>query len=145
MDLTHLSLPIGLGILVSLAVFLFFEKKSIESKRKSIRDGLEVENISLPENFQRYNTEKNVIYYFLSMLVYTVVISNYLFFNKDASLIGVFVYIFLTTFLGSAIIFLLKIRKSILIKVFAAFLYGTPLIASSAIGFILSYIAYKNL
>lgn len=145
MDLTHLSLPIGLGILVSLAVFLFFEKKAIESKRKSIRDGLEVENISLPENFQRYNTEKNVIYYFLSMLVYTVVISNYLFFNKDASLIGVFVYIFLTTFLGSAIIFLLKIRKSILIKVFAAFLYGAPLIASSAIGFILSYIAYKNL
>lgn len=145
MDLTHLSLPIGLGILVSLAVFLFFEKKAIESKRKSIRDGLEVENISLPENFQRYNTEKNVIYYFLSMLVYTVVISNYLFFNKDASLIGVFVYIFLTTFLGSVIIFLLKIRKSILIKVFAAFLYGAPLIASSAIGFILSYIAYKNL
>ncbi|WP_458701292.1 hypothetical protein ACKGJI_04070 [Sulfurospirillum sp. 1307] len=134
--------PIGMGTIVSLAVFLFFEKQAIEAKRQSEKNGLDNSNISLPENFRRYNTEKNVLLYFIIMFLFTLGLSYTEFFQKELSLIDVFLYIFSTTFIGSTTIFVLKFQKSILIKVFAAFLYGAPLIASSALGFIASYIVY---
>ena len=141
----NIIIPIIMGISVSIGVFLFFEKQAIESKRRSEKDGFENDNISLPENFRRYNTEKNVLLYFTVMFIFTIGLSYTEFFHKGLSLIDVFLYIFLTTFIGSTIIFILKFQKSILIKVFAAFLYGAPLIASSAFGFIASYLIYTQL
>jgi len=141
----HLFSPIVLGIIVSLVVFLFLEKKGIEAKRKAKREGLHPENPTLPESFIVYNTEKNVTLYIVFMFIFTVFISYFSFFTQGLTLIDVFLYIFLTTFIGSVIIFALKIKKSILIKVFAAFLYGAPLIFASGLGFTLTYIVYKEL
>jgi len=137
-------LPISFGVITSVLTFLFFEKKAIESKRYSEKDGVK-DNMTMQENFKRYDTDRNVRNYSLVMFVFTLFVSYFAFFTQGLSLIDVFVYIFLSTFIGSAIIFVLKIRKSILIKVFAAFLYGVPMIVSSIFGFMLSYIMYANL
>jgi len=143
--MNHLFSPIILGVIVSLAVFLFLERKGIKAKRQARKEGLHPENATLPETFIVYKTEKNVAIYIVSMFIFTVIISYFSFFTQGLTLIDVFLYIFLTTFIGSIIIFVLKIKKSILIKVFASFLYGAPLIFASALGFTLTYIVYEKL
>ena len=143
--MVHLTSSVLIGVIASLVVFLLFEKKAIQSKRRSQKEEGEYSSLTLPENFKRYDTEKNVIFYFLIMFLFTAALGYFNFFTKGLSLIDVFLYIFLTAFIGSIFIFALKIKKSILIKVFAAFLYGAPLIASSAFGFIASYIVYTKL
>ena len=50
----NIILPLILGVIVSLIVFLFFERQAIEAKRKSEKEGLKNTDISLPENFRRY-------------------------------------------------------------------------------------------
>jgi hypothetical protein len=141
----HLFSPIILGVIVSLVIFLFLEKKAIEAKRKAKEEGLHPENATLPETFIVYKTEKNVTIYIISMFIFTVLLSYFSFFTQGLTLIDVFLYIFLTTFIGSVVIFALKFKKSILIKVFASFLYGAPLIFASGLGFTLTYIVYKEL
>ncbi|NOX15538.1 MAG: hypothetical protein GXP61_05885 [Epsilonproteobacteria bacterium] len=140
----HLFFSIFIGVVISLSVFLLFERKAIASKRLSQKEGLHGENITLPESFQRYETEKNVIRYSIIMFLFTIILSYSNFFTQNLTLIDVFLYVFLTTFIGSTIIFILKIKRSLLIKVFAAFLYGAPLIFSSALGFIITYVIYEK-
>ncbi len=138
----HLIYPILTGVIFSLALFLFLEKRGIEAKRKRKKDASHPKNPTLPESFVLYNTQKNVTFYILFIFVFTILLSYFGFFADNLTLIDVFLYIFLTAFIGSLIIFILKIKKSILIKVFAAFLYGAPLIFASALGFIFTYIIY---
>ncbi len=143
--MTHLILPIGLGVLVSLIVFLYFESKAIAAKRASQRAVPEERNIPLPENLKRYDTDRNVLFYTLTMFVFTLFFSYFMFFAKGLTLVDVFLYTFLTTFIGSLIILALKLKRSILVKVFAAFLYGAPLIGASIFGFLFSYLIYSGL
>lgn len=133
---------VGLGIALSLLSFLFFEKRAIAAKRRHENDGFVPQTESLTESFARYETQKNVAGYMASVFVFTLVLSFMGFFTKGLSLVDVFLYIFLTAFLGSVIVLLLKFNRSILVKVFAAFLYGAPLITASAFGFIVSYLFY---
>lgn len=142
--MTHLLLPIGLGVIVSLIVFLYFERRAIAAKRSAERDTPQKREMSLPENLKRYDTDRNVLFYTLSMFVFTLFYSYFMFFSKGLSLVDVFLYTFLTTFIGSLVILLLKLKRSILVKVFAAFLYGAPLIGASIFGFIFSYLLYSN-
>ncbi|MDX1808583.1 MAG: hypothetical protein R3331_03475 [Sulfurospirillaceae bacterium] len=143
--MAHLFPLVFIGVVVSLIVFLYFEKRAIEAKRRHEKNGFKASEMTINENFERYDTQSNVTFYFSTMFVFTIFMSYFGFFKESLSLVDVFLYIFLTTFIGSLIIFLLKIKKSILIKVFAAFLYGAPLIASSAFGFIITYIIYIKL
>ncbi len=140
--MTHLLFPIGIGIIVSLAVFLFFESHAIAAKRANAKHAPETGSISLPENLKRYDTDRNVLFYTLAMFAFTLFFSYAQFFSKGLTLVDVFLYIFLMTFVGSVIILALKIKRSILVKVFAAFLYGAPLIGASIFGFLFSYLFY---
>ncbi len=140
----HLAPMVLIGVVISLIVFLYFEKRAIKAKRQHEKENFKASTITLNENFERYDTQNNVIFYFSTMFIFTVFLSYFGFFKEHLTLIDVFLYIFLTTFIGSSIIFLLKIKKNLLIKVFAAFLYGAPLIASSALSFILTYIVYSK-
>jgi len=143
--MVHLFPLVFIGVIISLIVFLYFEKRAIDAKRKHEKNGFKTSDMTINENFERYDTQSNVTFYFAVMFVFTIFMSYFGFFTAGLTLVEVFLYIFLTTFIGSFIIFLLKIKKSILIKVFAAFLYGAPLIASSAFGFIITYIVYTKL
>ena len=140
--MTHLLFPIGIGIIASLAAFLFFESRAIATKRANAKHAPETGSISLPENLKRYDTDRNVLFYTLTMFVFTLFFSYTQFFSKDLTLVDVFLYIFLMTFVGSVIILALKVKRSILVKVFAAFLYGAPLIGASIFGFLFSYLFY---
>jgi len=141
----HLLLPIAVGVLVSLAVFLFFESRAIAAKRANEKLSPETREISLPENLKRYDTDRNVLFYTLTMFVFTLFFSYIMFFSKGLTLVDVFLYTFLTTFVGSVIILTLKLKRSILVKVFAAFLYGAPLIGASIFGFLFSYLVFINM
>ena len=141
--MTHLMIPVLIGVVVSLVVFLFFERRAIAAKRASEKSLTASQDLTLPENLKRYDTDRNVLFYTLSMFIFTLFYSNIMFFSKELTLVDVFLYIFLTTFVGSLIIFLLKLKRSILVKVFASFLYGAPLIASSIFGFLFSYLFYR--
>jgi len=141
--MTHIFLPVAIGIVFSLASFLYFENRAIKAKRSRTTSTQNNSNLSLPENLKRYDTDTNVLYYTLSIFIFTLFFSYFVFFSKGLSLVDVFLYIFLTAFIGSIIILILKINKSILVKVFAAFFYGAPFIGASAFGFIFSYLLYE--
>ena len=135
----------GIGVIVSLAVFLFFENRAIAAKRANKRCNPDTRTISLSENLKCYDTDRNVLFYTLTMFVFTLFYSYLMFFSKGLTLVDVFLYIFLTTFVGSLIILLLKFKRSILVKVFATFLYGAPLIGASIFGFLFSYLVYSGI
>jgi len=141
--MTHLIVPVLIGVLVSLAIFLFFERRAIATKRASEKALPTTQGLTLPENLKRYDTDGNVLFYTLSMFAFTLFYSHIMFFSKGLTLVDVFLYTFLTTFIGSALIFALKLKRSILVKVFASFLYGAPLIGATIFGFLFSYLFYR--
>ncbi|MBN2963353.1 hypothetical protein JWV37_01040 [Sulfurospirillum sp. T05] len=136
---------VGIGIVVSLLVFLYFEKRAITAKRQHEHDGFVPKEGNLAESFARYETQNNVVAYMGGVFIFTLFFSYTGFFTQGLTLADVFLYIFLTAFLGSIIILVIKFKRSILVKVFATFLYGAPLITASAFGFIVSYLFYSLL
>ena len=50
--MTHLILPVAIGVIVSLVVFLFFERRAIAAKRASEGNTQAQGTISLPENLK---------------------------------------------------------------------------------------------
>ncbi|MEA1914189.1 MAG: hypothetical protein U9N30_02635 [Campylobacterota bacterium] len=135
-----LYLIVPLGVALSLLAFLFFEKKAIQSKRQSTLKGDDEQTIvDLNENLKRYNTLNNVSYFFISSFVISLILAI-VGYSPEYGLIEALLYIFLTTFIGSSIIFILKLNKSLLTQVFAAFLYGVPHIAASAFAFLTRYL-----
>lgn len=135
-----LSLLIIVGVILSLSAFLFFESLAIKAKKRSLMNGeVVVNDCDLAESFIRYDTSKNVAYFFVSSYLISlgVAIVGY---NPGYGLIEALLYIFLTTFMGSTIIFILKFKKSLLITVFATFLYGVPHIGASGLAFLTKFL-----
>lgn len=128
------------GVVLSLLAFLYFEKKAIQTKKRKESEGLPPPSVDdIYEKFQRYDTLSNSLKFMAASYVITVVLATIIH-NPSYGLIHALSYIFLTTFIGSIIIFLLKFNKSILVKVFAAFLYGAPHIFAAALAFLTRYI-----
>ncbi|MFT5836086.1 MAG: hypothetical protein ACI9RG_000980 [Sulfurimonas sp.] len=135
-----LPLLIVIGVVLSISTFLFFENMAIKAKKQSIEEGeVVVKDCDLGESFIRYDTSKNVAYFFASSYVISlgVAIAGY---SPEYGLVEALLYIFVTTFIGSSIIFVLKFKRSLLITVFATFLYGVPLIGASVLAFLTKYL-----
>jgi hypothetical protein len=62
------------------------------------------------------------------------------FYSPEFGLVHALMYIFITTFLGSGVLFLIKIKKELLIKVFAAFLYGVAHIIGASFAFLTRFL-----
>ncbi|NOR57276.1 MAG: hypothetical protein GQ474_02010, partial [Sulfurimonas sp.] len=125
-----LSLLIIVGVILSLSAFLFFESLAIKAKKRSLLSGeVVVKDCDLGESFIRYDTSRYVAFFFVSSYVISlaIAIAGY---NPAYGLVEALLYIFLTTFIGSIVIFILKFKRSLLITVFATFLYGLPRIVS---------------
>ena len=129
-----LFLIIPLGVISSLIAFLFFESKAIRANKST--DSVEVE---LSKKFVSYNTSNNVLYFGITSYVLTLILA-FSMHDPSYGLIHALLYIFGTTFVGSIVIFVLKIKRSILIKVFAAFLYGVPHMVAAGTAFLTSYL-----
>ncbi len=129
-----LSLLILVGVVLSLGAFLFFENRAIQAHKHT-----EEASDSLSESFKQYDTSKNVVFFFISSFFITLILAT-VGHNPDYGLIQALAYIFTTTFAGSTLIFVLKLQKKLLIKVFATFLYGVPHIGASALAFLVKYL-----
>jgi hypothetical protein len=132
MEILFIIIP--LGVLFSLSIFFIFERRAIKA---NINSEKEAKNMS--EKLENYDTVNNaalfgVASYFLTLILS---ISTY---DHSYGLIHALLYIFGTTFIGSIVIFIIKIKKNILIKVFASFLYGVPHLMASSTAFLTSFI-----
>lgn len=131
---------VPIGVVLSVSVFLFFERKAINAKKQKEAQGLPPPSVSdIHEKFQRYDTVSNTMNFFLASAAISFVLAtvNH---NPSYGLIHALAYIFATTLIGSLIIFFLKMKFSILVKVFAAFLYGATHIVAASAAFLLRYI-----
>lgn len=138
MEVLFTIIPIGL--MLSLASFFFFERRAIVSKRQKEASGTqESGGYNIFAKFDNYDTQKNVLMYFLSVFIFTLVVAK-VFYDPSYGLVQALLYIFLTSFFGSAIIFVIKYEKNLLIKVFATFLYGVPQIFAASLGFLAAYL-----
>ncbi|WP_324172350.1 hypothetical protein [Sulfurimonas sp.] len=129
-----LSFLILVGVVLSLGAFLFFENRAIQAHKSK-----DAQSDSLSDSFKQYNTSKNVVYFFISSFFITLILAT-VGHSSDYGLMHALLYIFTTTFAGSTLIFVLKLQKKLLIKVFATFLYGVPHIGASALAFLVKYL-----
>jgi len=129
---------VPIGIVVSLVAFLIFENLAIKFKKDQESTGLESTEI-LSKKFEQYNTINYTAYFAIAVFIFTFIIVS-VFHDSSYGLIHALLYIFITTFVSSFILFMLKIKKDILIKVFAAFLYGVAHIVGASTAFLVKYI-----
>lgn len=134
-----LQLIIPIGVVLSIVAFLFFESLAIKANKQRSVVKSDVKGIDLHESFENYDTSRYVAYFFVSS--YTISLALAIIgYSPDYGLMEALVYIFLTTFIGSLIILILKFKRSLLIQVFAAFLYGVPHIGAATLAFLTRYI-----
>lgn len=136
MDVLFFIIP--MGIVASLVAFLIFEGRAIRAKRGFMALG---ENASetIAEKLTQYNTYNNTLYFTGVVYLYSLIVAH-MFYDPSYGLIHALLYIFLTTFISSAILFILKWKKDILVKVFAAFLYGAAHITGASLAFLTRFI-----
>ena len=138
MDALFLIVP--LGVILSLIAFFFFEKRAIAAKKSKEASGLPAPSVEdFYEKFQRYESLTNMIGFFIAAYVITLFLVS-LKHDPNYGLMHALSYIFATTFIGTLIIFGMKLKKSILIQVFATFLYGTPHILAASLAFLTRYL-----
>ncbi len=138
MDILILIVPIG--VILSVFSFLFFEKRSIQAKKLKESQGLPPPSVAdFYEKFKRYDTVPNTLGFFLASYAISFILATV---NHDPSygILHALSYIFATTFIGSMIIFMMKMKKNLLVQVFAGFLYGAPHVFASALAFLTRYI-----
>jgi uncharacterized membrane protein len=129
---------VPMGIVASLIAFLIFEGRALRAKRGLMALG-ENANDTIADKLEQYNTYNNTLYFTGVIFAYTFIISQ-MFYDPSYGLIHALMYIFITTFLSSGILFVLKWKKDLLVKVFAAFLYGAAHIAGASFAFLVSFI-----
>ena len=128
---------VPIGIVISVIAFIIFENRALKSKREKEESEIEPEDFS--QRLEQYDTLNNTMYFGVVVYIFSFIIAN-VFYSPEYGLVEALLYIFLTTFLGSVVLFLIKIKKEILIKVFAAFLYGVAHIFGASFGFLTRYL-----
>ncbi len=134
---------VGIGLIYSLVIFFLCEEKSLKQKKLSELQAIEFDVEKVFVAFEKYQTFRYAGYYFAAVLVYTIIIAKLSFVEHHLGLIAVVAYIGLTAFIGSAVIFLFKWKKDLLVKVFSSFMFGSLFIAASGIGFALAYLLFS--
>ncbi len=129
---------VPIGIVVSLLLFLIFENRAIKIKRERIQNGEQLSD-DISDKFEQYDTINNTLYFGISVYFFSFIIAN-VFYNPEYGLIHALLYIFVTTFIGSIILFGLKMKKDLLVQVFASFLYGVAHIFGASFAFLTRYI-----
>ncbi len=135
-----LLLIVPLGVILTVFAFLFFEKRALHANKLKESQGLPPPSVGdFYEKFRRYETVPNTIGFFLVSFAISFVLATV---KHDPSygLTHALSYIFMTTFLGSTLIFALKMKTNLLVQVFAGFLYGAPHIFAASFAFLLRYL-----
>lgn len=137
MEILFVIIPIG--VFLSLLSFTIFEIRAIKANRNTAIVSGDIPVYDLNDKFKHYDTINNTAWFTVTVYFYTLWMAIN-FYDPSYGLIHALLYIYLTTFIGSIIIFLIKVKRNLLIKVFAAFLYGAAHIVGSSLAFLTSYI-----
>lgn len=130
---------IPIGVFLSLLSFFFFELRAIKANKEAAITTGELQVYSIDDKLKHYDTINNTGYFAITVFFFTFILAMN-FYHPSYGLIHALMYIFLTTIIGSLIIFTIKIKRSLLIKVFAAFLYGVAHMVGASLAFLLSYV-----
>ena len=137
MEVLFIIIPVG--VFLSLLSFFIFEIRAIKANKNTAIVSGDIPVYDLNDKFKHYDTINNTALFGVSVYIFTLILAVS-YYNPSYGLIHALLYIFVTTFIGSLIIFLIKLKRSLLIKVFAAFLYGAAHIAGAGFAFLTSYI-----
>jgi hypothetical protein len=138
--MSSLYLIIPVGVVLSLIFFLAFEARAIRANKDTAIATGEMPMYDIDDKFKQYDTINNTGWFTVSAFVTTLVLAI-LSHDPSYGLIHALVYIFLTTFIGSAILmFIVKRGKNLVVKVFASFLYGTGHILGASFAFLVSFL-----
>jgi hypothetical protein len=128
---------VPIGIVISVIAFIIFENRALKAKREKAELEIEAEDFS--QRLEQYDTLNNTMYFGVVVYIFSFIIAN-VFYSPEFGLVHALMYIFITTFLGSGVLFLIKIKKELLIKVFAAFLYGVAHIIGASFAFLTRFL-----
>lgn len=127
------------GVFLSILSFTIFEIRAIKANKNTAIVSGNIPVYDLNDKLKHYDTINNTALFGVTVFVFTLILAIN-FYNPSYGLIDAMLYIFITTFTGSLVIFLIKIKRNLIIKVFAAFLYGSAHIAGASLAFLASYI-----
>jgi len=130
---------IPIGVLLSLISFFYFELRAIKANKKTAIVTGEIPVYSIDDKLKQYDTINNTGYFAAVVFIFTLILALN-FYHPSYGLIHALMYIFLTTIIGSIIIFAIKIKRNLLVKVFATFLYGIAHMVGASLAFLGSYI-----
>ena len=134
-----LAVLIPMGVFLSLLSFFYFEIRAIKANKEAAITTGELKVYSIDDKLKRYDTINNTGFFAVSIFVFTLILALN-FYHPTYGLIHALMYIFLSTIIGSLIIFAIKLKRSLLIKVFAAFIYGVAHMVGASLAFLVSYI-----
>jgi len=137
MEMLFVLIPIG--VFLSLISFFYFETRAIKANKATAIVTGEIPVYNIDDKLKHYDTINNTGYFAIVVFVFTLLLSMN-FYHPTYGLIHALMYIFLTTIIGSVVIFSIKIKRSLLVKVFAAFLYGIAHMIGASLAFLGSYI-----
>ena len=131
---------VPLGVAFSVITFLFFEKRALQANKLKESQGVPPPSVGdFYGKFRHYETLPNTIGFFLASFAISFILAT-IHHDPSYGLMHALSYIFLTTFVGSIIIFVLKMKKNLLVQIFAGFLYGAPHIFAASFAFLTRYI-----
>ncbi len=130
---------IPMGVFLSLLSFFYFELRAIKANKEAAITTGELQVYGIDDKLKHYDTINNTGFFAITVFIFTLIMALN-FYHPSYGLIHALMYIFLTTFIGSIIIFLIKLKRSLLVKVFAAFLYGVAHITGASLAFLVSYL-----
>lgn len=133
-------LLIGGGLFFSLLVFFTCEEKSLKDAKFSDMKCFVTEEVAVSQCFEQFQTIRYVSIYFLALLVFNVLIANFVYIPEGFGLVEILAYTFVTSLLGSGIILLVKWTYQPMIKLISSFVYGSIFMGASATAFAMVYL-----
>ena len=136
---------IGVGLFYSLTIFFICEEKSLKDADLSDMKCLVTEEMKVTECFGQFNTIRYISYYFFCVFIFSSVVANFGYIPKELGLAEVLAYTFITPFIGSFSILLVKWRFQPMIKLISSFMFGAGFITATGMAFSLVYIVTGNI
>jgi len=133
---------IAIGLFYSVIIFFLCEERSLKDSNLSDMKLLVKDEINVSEFFEEFNTIKYLSYYFMSVFLFTVGVSLYVYLPNKFGLLEVMAHTFIPSFMGSAAILLVKWRFQPIIKLISSFMFGSIYMAATAIAFAITYVIY---
>jgi hypothetical protein len=131
---------IGIAFVFALLVFFYCEEKSLKDVQFSDMKCMITEEANISECFEKFQTVRYLAFYFAIMLVFDVLIANFVFLPHGFGLLEITLYTFVPSLVGSGIILLVKWTYQPVIKLVSSFLFGSIFMGASGLAFAFTYL-----